>query len=238
MLGGHAMQAAAHYPAPAMSASPRLPSAALDNITHHHHHHHHHHNVHQPPPANLSIPALYPKTPLSDPQPSPASHASSAFAAPQFPSSSSNVSTSTGADTDLTSPASQPLPQTKPLGRMKPPSPAYAHVDHVRLPQPAPSSIDTANLPRTGDTAASPMSVTSPAAHGFKRTADGAVKTAMVSPDSAVGPRPAPAPAHKRTKSMETGAGSRIGEVRVLLWFPVGHVNKQLANAPASSPRS
>jgi hypothetical protein len=77
--------------------------------------------------------------------------------------------------------------------------------------------IDTAaaNAPRTGDTAASPMSLTSPATAGFKRTADGSVKGVGLGIDSPSAFTPAHA--HKRNKSMDTHSGTRIGEVRVMV---------------------
>jgi len=78
---------------------------------------------------------------------------------------------------------------------------------HANVPR-----IDTvaANAPRTGDTAASPMALDSPVAHGFKRTADGSLK-GTEDIEKKVN---RPLAAHKRNKSMDVQSGRRIGEVR------------------------
>lgn len=88
-----------------------------------------------------------------------------------------------------------------------PAMPTQARGSHVQANAP---SIDTAvaNAPRAGDTAAGPMSLASPVAQGFKRTADGTVKRLGLGMDSVPGPTP-----HKRNKSMDTHSGTRIGEV-------------------------
>lgn len=160
-------------------------------------------NLNAPRPAH--IPVLY-KRELPDSQESLVSAVSSTSSAPQLPSSSSNLSTSTAGDTELTSPASSNVPSIphKPSERAIPPSPS-----RVRG-QDAPLRIDAACVPQVGDTAASPMSVDSPIAHGFKRTADGSVKVLGLKVDSSVGPTMG----HKRNKSMESNSNTRIGEVR------------------------
>ncbi|KAF2639470.1 hypothetical protein P280DRAFT_37958 [Massarina eburnea CBS 473.64] len=153
-------------------------------------------------------PALY-QHELPDSQESYVSAVSNTFSAPKLPSSSSNLSTSTTGDTDLASPPACKVAsaQIRPAGGAIPPSPVRA-----RAAQDAAPRIDAANAPRTGDTAASPMSMSleSPMTQGFKRTADGSVKGS--GPPIA---RPvAPPRGHKRTKSTET---SRIGELSAQL---------------------
>lgn len=79
--------------------------------------------------------------------------------------------------------------------------------------------IDAVNAPRTGGTAASSMSVDSPIAQGFKRSADGSVKGSAMTVDTSV----KPIMEHKRPKSMDWSSSTRIGEVRAetcaLGWF-------------------
>ncbi|OAL47515.1 hypothetical protein IQ07DRAFT_515671 [Pyrenochaeta sp. DS3sAY3a] len=134
---------------------------------------------------------------------------SSTFSAPALPSSSSNLSTSTGADSELTSPSSANVAPVQtniiPEALMLMPR----SQDGVADVQAHAPRIDTnANLPRTGNTAGSPMSLDSPVNQGFKRSADGFVK------GNGLGlglqnPAAAPMAAHKRNKSMDT---HRIGE--------------------------
>lgn len=154
-----------------------------------------------------SVPPLY-KSELPGSQESRASAVSSTFSDPQLPSSSSNLSTST--DTELTTPplSQAPLVQEQPAGSTAPAAPRSPNGARAKA-QDALLRIDAANLPRTGDTAASPMSLCSPATHGFKRTADGSVKSGNA--ESSVDTAAARAGTHKRSKSMDT---SRIGEVR------------------------
>ncbi|KAH7371395.1 hypothetical protein BKA66DRAFT_424146 [Pyrenochaeta sp. MPI-SDFR-AT-0127] len=136
---------------------------------------------------------------------------SSTFSAPALPSSSSNLSTSTAADTDLTSLASTNVAsiQNKPAEARMSNSPSRPR--HVESQAHA-SRIDTAaaNATRTGDTAASPMALDSPVSHGFKRTADGSVKGVGLGIANTAGP----VSAHKRNKSMDT---HRIGELSAQL---------------------
>ncbi|KAH4603126.1 hypothetical protein HBI26_126390 [Parastagonospora nodorum] len=153
------------------------------------------------------------KQDLPDSQESAISTVSSTFSAPKLPSSSSNLSTSTTTDTDLTTPTSANVAATpsKPAEAPMPNSPGQARGPDA--PAIAPR-IDTAaaNAPQTGDTAASPMALTSPATQGFKRTADGSLKG-----DETATPAEAPrafAHAHKRNKSMDT---HRIGELSAQL---------------------
>jgi len=181
----------AYYPAAARSVSPHG-ERALVNIA--------------PSDTAGTIPhaAVAPEHPrdLPDSQESVFSAASSTFSAPKLPSSGSTVSTSTSAETEDTSYVG--LSQSKPLEAPMP-AEADARADAPRIDAAA------ANAPRTGDTAAGPMSLESPTAQGFKRTADGSVKGAGQATYSSAGP----AAAHKRNKSMDTHAGTRIGEVRV-----------------------
>lgn len=167
-------------------------------------------NVNAAHPAN--IPQLH-KRELPDSQESFVSAASSAFAAPQLLSLSSNISNSTAADTDFTSPSSSNLPssQSQPLEPPIPPSPTQARGQDAH---PVPPRIDTTNAPRAGDTTASPMSLDSPVTHGSKRTADGTIKGAGLSVDAPV----AATSGHKRNKSTESGSNPRIGEVGHMLF--------------------
>ncbi|KAF2659577.1 hypothetical protein K491DRAFT_689191 [Lophiostoma macrostomum CBS 122681] len=161
-------------------------------------------------PTNIS--QLY-KRELPDSQESYVSAASSTFAAPLLLSSSSNVSNSTAADTDFTSPSTSNAAssQSQPLERAVPPSPSQLRGQNRH---PAPPPIDTSKPLRTGDTAASPMSLDSPAfVQGAKRTASGMVKNAGLTVDSPT----APTAGHKRTKSTESGSNTRIGELSAKL---------------------
>ncbi|PVI01937.1 hypothetical protein DM02DRAFT_523987, partial [Periconia macrospinosa] len=154
-----------------------------------------------------SVPPLY-KSDLPGSQESRVSTVSSTFSAPQLPSSSSNLSTST--DTELTTPplSQAPLVKDQPVENTAPAAPRSPNRARAQA-QNALLRIDAANLPRTGDTAASPMSLYSPATHGSKRTADGSVKGGNV--ESSVDTTAGRTGGHKRSKSMDT---SRIGEVR------------------------
>ncbi|KAF1939795.1 hypothetical protein EJ02DRAFT_456563 [Clathrospora elynae] len=159
---------------------------------------------------------------------------SSTFSAPGL-QSSSNLSTSTTAETDSTTTAetnystttadtnfttttetdsttpsstnaaSQRKPTAAPIP--DPASEARAGDAHPRI------DTATANALRTGDTAASPMSLDAPAAQGSKRTANGSVKGAGRGIDSPS----APAIVHKRNKSMDAHSGTRIGELSAQL---------------------
>jgi hypothetical protein len=94
-------------------------------------------------------------------------------------------------------------------------SPSYARGADARANTPRIDTVAAANAPRTGDTAASPMALDSPVAHGFKRTAAGDIK----GPEGVVKKANVALGAHKRNKSMDIHSGSRIGEVcgRVLV---------------------
>ncbi|KAF2122343.1 hypothetical protein BDV96DRAFT_142592 [Lophiotrema nucula] len=168
-------------------------------------------NIHPADPASIS--KLY-KRELPDSQESFVSTASSTFAAPPLISSSSNVSNSTAADTDFTSPSQSsnfPHSQSQ-VERNAPPSPTQARAHNA---QPHAPRIDTTSAPRTGDTAGSPMSLDSPGlVPGSKRTASGTVKNAVQSVNVSAAPVGA---AHKRTKSTESGANPRIGELSAQL---------------------
>ncbi|KAF2736782.1 hypothetical protein EJ04DRAFT_596143 [Polyplosphaeria fusca] len=166
----------------------------------------------EPASSITSIPKLY-KRELPDSQESFVSTASSTFAVPTLLPSSSNVSNSTGAGTEFTSPSTSTLPssQSQPRARVDPPSPSQVRVQDARAHAPR---LDT-TAPQTGDTTASPMFIDSPVfAQGAKRTADGAVKDMSLTGNA--GPATAAGQGHKRTKSTESGSNSRIGEVRLL----------------------
>ncbi|KAF1836473.1 hypothetical protein BDW02DRAFT_238292 [Decorospora gaudefroyi] len=157
--------------------------------------------------------ATAPKPELQNSQESVQSTVSSTFSAPALPSSSSNLSTSTTADTetDLTTPPSTHVAgQSKPTEAAMPDSSVEARGGDTR------PRIDTAaaNAPRVRDTTAtSPMLLESPATQGFKRTADGSVKGIGLVIESPSGP----ISAHKRNKSMDTHSGTRIGELSAQL---------------------
>lgn len=151
------------------------------------------------------MPSLY-KHELPDSQESYLSAASSTFSAPQLPSVSSNLSTSTAGDTEITSPPLSKVPSSQKTSTTDAilPSPSRARAPNTLR-------IDAANAPRTGDTAApSPMSLDSPAMQGLKRAADGSVKGSNVAVDSSA----IQSMGHKRNKSMEAGSNGRIGQVR------------------------
>ncbi|KAF2127596.1 hypothetical protein P153DRAFT_387338 [Dothidotthia symphoricarpi CBS 119687] len=151
---------------------------------------------------------------MPDSQESVLSSVSSNFSVPALPSSSSNISTSTVTDTDLTSPASTHVYSglSRPTEKPTEISSSQSYGANARFNA---ARIDTvaANAQRTGDTAASPMSICSPAFQGTKRTADGSLKAvgpATVTPAGRVF-------AHKRNKSMDTHSGTRIGELSAQL---------------------
>jgi hypothetical protein len=177
----------AHYPAAA-----RLSERALVNL------------APADTPSTIPHAAVASEHPrdLPDSQESVFSAASSTFSALKLPSSGSTVSTSTSAETEDTFHVAPN--QSKPIEAPMP-AEADARADAPRI------DAATANAPRTGDTAASPMSLESPIAQGFKRAADGSVKGSGQAMHSSA----RPATAHKRNKSMDTHAGTRIGEVRV-----------------------
>ncbi|KAI4663043.1 uncharacterized protein J4E79_004356 [Alternaria viburni] len=135
---------------------------------------------------------------------------SSTFSAPALPSSSSNLSTATTTETDLTTPSSTNVAdQSKPTEAPMPESSSQSTGGQVR----AAPRIDTAaaNALQTGDTAAGPMPLESPA-KSSKRTVDGSLKSAGLAPETPS----APAHSHKRNKSMDTHSG-RIGELSAQL---------------------
>ncbi|KAL1599851.1 hypothetical protein SLS60_007656 [Paraconiothyrium brasiliense] len=153
------------------------------------------------------MPSLYQRE-LPDSQESYISAASSTFSAPQLPFTSSNLSTSTAGDTEITSPplSKASSVQRTPAAHTIPPSPTRPRVpDTLR--------IDAANAPRAGDTAASSMSLDPPAMQGLKRAADGSVKGADATNDSPS----VPTVGHKRNKSMEIGSNGRIGQLSAQL---------------------
>ena len=121
------------------------------------------------------------------------SAASSTFSAPRLPSSSSNLSTSTTGDTEVTSP-----PLSKAPSNQNVPSPGQVRGDEV----------DAVDVQRTGNTAASPVALDFTTTQGLKRTADGSLK----GPGSSVKAPAAPSVSHKRNKSVESSG--RIGQVR------------------------
>lgn len=172
------------------------------------------------------MPALY-KRELPGSQESYASVVSSTFSAPQLPSSSSNLSVSTIGDVDF---APQSTTSVSSASKQNTERPIPASPNRARG-QDAPLRIDAVHAPRTGDTAASPMSLESPSTHGFKRSADGAVKGSTVTVDTSV----KPAMGHKRPKSMDFGSNTRIGEVRAETW-PLGR--SHMADIPCSYPPS
>lgn len=155
------------------------------------------------------MPALY-KRELPDSQESYVSAVSSTFSVPQLPSSSSNLSVSTVGDFDFPPPStsSEPSAQKQHAERAVPASPNPARGRH------APLRIDAVHPPRNGDTTASPMSLDSPIAQGFKRGADGVVKGSIMTVDASL----KPAMGHKRPKSMDFSSSTRIGEVRAETW--------------------
>jgi hypothetical protein len=141
------------------------------------------------------IPSLY-KRELPNSQESYMSAASSTFSAPRLPSSSSNLSTSTTGDTEVTSP-----PLSKAPSNQNVPSPGRVRGDDALR-------VDAVDVQRTGNTAASPVSLDSPTTQGLKRTADGSLKGC----GSLVKASAAPSMSHKRNKSIESSG--RIGQVR------------------------
>jgi hypothetical protein len=153
--------------------------------------------------------ALKPDPPNS--QDSVVSTASSTFSAPKLPSSSSNLSTTTVAETDVVRPSPDNVApsQGKSTEAPMPTSPVQAHASDARANAQRIDAV-AANAPQTGDTAASPMPLASPVTQGFKRTADGSVKGVGTPMRSTAGP----AAVHKRNKSMDTHSGRAIGEVR------------------------
>ncbi|KAF2279344.1 uncharacterized protein EI97DRAFT_173379 [Westerdykella ornata] len=148
---------------------------------------------------------------LPNSQESATSAASSTFSAPGLPSSSSNLSNSTVAETDFKStvtsyPSSQNKVEDEALPR--PPEPEAQDAHLARHP------IDAVEPPRTGNTTASPMPVDSPVfAQGSKRTASGMLKGPVLTMDSV----PTGRTIHKRNKSMEARPGGRIGELSAQL---------------------
>ncbi|KAH7128691.1 hypothetical protein B0J11DRAFT_276615 [Dendryphion nanum] len=150
---------------------------------------------------------------ITDPQDSYLSAASSEFTAPGLLSSSSNISNSTAAETDFTSPSitSAPSSQAYPVERYVPPSPTQSRSQNVQTPAPR---INTTNALRTGDTAASPMSLDSPSiTQGSKRTASGVIKSAVTG--ATMERISTPPVGHKRSKS--TGSNTKIGELSAQL---------------------
>lgn len=128
---------------------------------------------------------------------------SSTFSAPAYVPFSSNVSTTTVADTEPAS--SAPPSQGEPAERAMPPSPSQRRGEDAQ----AFPRDDTASPTRAGNTTASPMLPDAPLhAQGCKRTASGLVK----GPDGLNVRDPAMPQGHKRTKSSELGP-NRIGEV-------------------------
>ena len=153
---------------------------------------------------------------MPDSQESFVSASSSTFAVPRLLSSSSNISNSTGADTEFPSPTSSNGPssqsQTFDSSQPIPPSPNQTRPQHSR---PTAPMIDTdlrdGGGSGSGGTATSPMSVDTPLlTQGSKRTASGTVKTTI----SGVmeNPMRAPPGRHSRNTSVDSNA-SRIGEV-------------------------
>ncbi|KAF2193303.1 hypothetical protein K469DRAFT_693324 [Zopfia rhizophila CBS 207.26] len=162
-------------------------------------------------PSNIA--KLYHRDQLQDSQESFVSTASSTFTAPRLLSSSSNISNSTAADTEFTSPGSSNAPSSQnqiEANRTMPPSPTVARGQH---PQATTTRIDT-NAPRTGDTAASPMSVEFPVlTQGSKRTASGTMKNAGLPVDSSV----AAVSGHRRNISVESNSNPRTKELSARL---------------------
>ncbi|KAJ4288998.1 hypothetical protein N0V90_011340 [Kalmusia sp. IMI 367209] len=163
-------------------------------------------NAAVPAPMPMPMPSLY-KREFPDSQESYLSAASSTFSAPQLPSSSSNLSTSTAGDTEITFPPLSKAPPAHRLhaGNAVPPSPSRPRgQDALR--------IDAVNATRTRDTTASPMSMCSPMTQGLKRAADGSVKGSETTIDTVQSPA-----GHKRNKSMEAGSNGRIGQLSAQL---------------------
>ncbi|KAF2257840.1 hypothetical protein CC78DRAFT_538235, partial [Lojkania enalia] len=202
LKAGYALPAEAAYPAATMSSTSRRPEScphtywALslpDSVN---------------PPGPVHVPDPF-KREQPDSQELFVSAVSSSFTAPTLVSSSSNVSNSTAADTEFTSPSSTTAPsnQTQPIERVVLPLTTQAR---ARDAQPHAPRVDTSAL-RTGNTAASPMSIDSPVlALGSKRTATGSVKSAGLTVDTVE----ASPVGHKRTKSE---SNSRIGELSAQL---------------------
>ncbi|KAJ4364672.1 hypothetical protein N0V83_009269 [Neocucurbitaria cava] len=164
--------------------------------------------------AHTAVLAAVHHAAIPDSQESVLSPVSSTFSAPALPSSSSNLSTSTAAETDFIAPSSANVTSShhKPPQVAMPSSPSQARGPDAQAKVPR---VDTAaaNATRTGNTAASPMSLDSPATQGSKRTADGTVKGVGLGIDSVAGFTAA----HKRNKSMDTHSGTRIGELSAQL---------------------
>ncbi|KAL5117811.1 hypothetical protein ACEQ8H_004285 [Pleosporales sp. CAS-2024a] len=163
------------------------------------------------PPENAAI-AHAPIVTAANSQDPPASQDSAActtFSAPKVPSSASTLSTSAAAAAD-TQPTAPTRPDVAATACTTLQSPDHGRGLDARAPR-IDTATATANAP-TGDTAASPMALTSPATQGFKRTADGLLK-GEETPTPAEGSRRL-AHAHKRNKSMDT---HRIGELSAQL---------------------
>ncbi|OCL05861.1 hypothetical protein AOQ84DRAFT_344143 [Glonium stellatum] len=153
---------------------------------------------------------------VPDSQESFVSASSSTFTAPRLLLSPSNISNSTAADTEFTSPTSSngPSSQSKVFNSSQPipPTPNQTRRQHSR---PAAPVVDTdlrnGSGNGSGGTATSPMSVDTPLlTQGSKRTASGTVKTTMSGIlDS---PMRAPPSRHSRNTSIDSNM-SRIGEV-------------------------
>lgn len=131
---------------------------------------------------------------------------SSTFSAPARASTSSSPSS----DQDVASP-SKPNGQAGHSRLIYEPVPASPSRIHGQVARPDAPRVDTAaaNAPQTGRTTATSMSLTSPTTQGFKRSADGSVKSDGVStsPTERIF-------THKRNKSTDTHSSARIGEVR------------------------
>jgi hypothetical protein len=157
---------------------------------------------------------------LPDSQQSSAPVSYGAYTAPSLLPSSSDVSNVTVPDTELTSPISPDghprQPQDYDATQCLPQSPMRPR---DRSAQDIPR-VNTDISLRTGDTAASPMSIDRPPlTQGSKRTASGVVKNKQTAGDSPSTSVAAPSP-HKRHISVDSATGLHIGQVRLLSICP------------------
>jgi hypothetical protein len=170
------------------------------------------------PADHLPLIATTRRDMMQDSQESYVSAASGGFAGPRLLSSSSNISNSTGPDTELTSPTSSNEPSSQSQGfdssQSVTASPPCQRPQQYSRPIAPPLNTDLRESSGSGSaTATSPMSIDTPAlAPASKRTASGTLKQAGCS--TMESPMRAPARGgHSRNTSTDSNV-SRIGEVR------------------------
>ncbi|KAJ8109563.1 hypothetical protein OPT61_g7364 [Boeremia exigua] len=158
-----------------------------------------------PQPIDIATPH---RSEIPESQESVDSTISSIFSAPGLASTSSNLSSDHDA-ASLSEP-NGPASYSRSTQEAMTSSPSRTHSRAAGVVV----QIDTAaaNAPGPGHTTATPMSQVSPTMQGFKRSADGVVKGQEIN----TSPK-ARAFAHKRNKSMDTHASTRIGELSAQL---------------------